>query len=237
MGQNYYITSKREFCESQKLGKETVQVAYDFAYAMTFGGEGEHRAHRSGGTHIRRIGEIFKDTFQGKLSECAVYNVLHQGHIISKPDFDVWKLGKWDSDDFLIDGKRASVKSTKSFGNLLMLETRDFDKNGVYIPNIKKDGGEYDYYVLVRMNPFCEDIMRSNRLLYADSVDYWQLRAIIVNQKWICDIPGYATKRDLKEIIARRFIIPKGSRLNGRVQIDADNYYVQAGDLRPINSL
>lgn len=236
-GQKYYINSIKPFNGSQTMGWEMVQVAYDFAYNMTFGNKGKHRDHRSGGKHIRKPGEIFKDTFQGKLSECALYNVLNQRHIITEPNFEVWKLGEWDLDDFLIDDKRASVKSTKSIGNLLMLETKDFGANGVYLPNVARGGGEYDYYVLVRMNPFCEEIMKKNCLLYAASADYNQLKDIIINQKWTYDVPGYITKEDFKNIISDRFIIPEGAILNDRTPIDADNYYVQAGDLRPIESL
>lgn len=236
-GTNYYINAKKPFEASRVLRWETVQVAFDFAYNMTFGNRGEHRDHRSGGSYARKPGEIFKDTFQGKLAECALYNELYTRHKITLPSFDVWALGQWDLDDFLIDQERASVKSTKAFGNLLMLETKDFDANGVYLPNAERGGGEYDYYVLVRMEPFCEDIMRKNRLLYSATADYNALKDIIISQQWKYDVPGYITKNDIKAIIKNGFVIPKGAMLNGRVRIDADNYYVQAGDLRPIDTL
>ena len=130
-GNNYKITSRVKFCPKGKLDWSELQVSYDFAYDMTFGKRGEHRAHRSGGSYKRKNGEIFRDTFQGKLAECAVKKVLEKKHKVNVPSTERWELGKWDSSDFLIDGKKASVKSTKSYGNLLLLETRDYDENGV----------------------------------------------------------------------------------------------------------
>lgn len=235
---NYTFTCKKSFQPVSVLRWENVQLAYDFAYNMTFGKRGEHRDHRTGGMHKRKNGEIFKDTFQGKLSECALYNVLYKRHEnLSLPSFDVRELGWWDLDDYQIDGKRASVKSTKSFGQLLMLEKRDYDDNGVYLPNRDKNGGEYDYFILVRIEPSCEDIMRRNRLLYADEADYNILKDLIIKEKWSYDVPGYITKADFIEMIRRGMIIRQNNRINGRVKIDADNYYIQAGDLREIDQL
>lgn len=236
-GNSYTINRKVPFSPSVPLKWETVQVAYDFAYNMTFGNRGEHRDHRSGGMYSRKPGEIFKDTFQGKLAECALYNVLCKRHKITLPSFDVWKLGQWDMDDFLIDNERASVKSTKAYGNLLLLETKDFSEDGSYIPNADNNGGKYDYFVLVRMDPFCEDIMKKNRLLYADTADYNELKDIIIGQSWKYDVPGYITRQDLQQIISKHLLIPRGAMLNGKTRLDAENYYIQAGDLRPIDTL
>lgn len=238
-GNNYTITRRVPFEPWPELRWESVQAAYDFAYNMTFGTRGEHRDHRTGGHHRRRMGEIFKDTFQGKLAECALYNVLSRNHRnITLPSFDVWQLGQWDVDDYVIDGRRASVKSTKSYGNLLLLERDDFDNNGTYLPNAgTANQGMYDYFILVRMNPFCEDIMKRNRLLYSDNADYNALKNLIINEQWRYDVPGYITRDDLMEVIRDGLVIPRGATLNTNTEIDADNYYVQAGDLRDIDSL
>ena len=50
-----------------------IKDIFNFANDMTFRFVGEHRSHRTGGTHRRKKGEIFSDTFQGKLSEYATY--------------------------------------------------------------------------------------------------------------------------------------------------------------------
>lgn len=235
---NYTFTCRKAFHPFSTLRWENVQLAYDFAYNMTFGKRGEHRDHRTGGTYKRKNGEIFKDTFQGKLSECALYNVLYKRHQnLSLPSFDVWGLGQWDLDDYVIDGKRASVKSTKAYGQLLLLETRDFDENGIYLPNVQKNGGQYDYFILVRIKPSCESIMRNNRLLYADEADYNILKDLIIKEQWSYDVPGYITRADLVEMINRNLVIHQGDRINSGAKMDASNYYIQAGDLRDINLL
>lgn len=233
-----YITHTRAFSPSQPLHYSTVQNAYDFAYNMTFGKRGEHRDHRSGGSHLRKNGEIFKDTFQGKLSECALHNVLCKKYDdITLPSFDVWELGKWDVEDFKIGSYRASVKSTKAYGNLMLLETKDFNEDGIYLPNKESNGGEYDFFIMVRIKPSCEDIMKRERLLYSEKADYNSLKNVIISQEWTYDVPGYITRDDLKEIISEGHIIRKGAILNGRTRIDANNYYVQTGDLRKIETL
>lgn len=65
----YIVNSKREFVRNRILKQRDVSECLDFAYGMTFGGSGAHRDHRSGGQAHRHLGEIFINTFQGKLAE------------------------------------------------------------------------------------------------------------------------------------------------------------------------
>ena len=230
-GASYFINSRMSFEPIGTFRPETVRKVFDFAYEMSFGKGGEHRDHRSGGTHRRRNGEIFANTFQGKLAECAIYNLLYKQCDISPPDFATYGLGEWDKADFYIDNHKVSIKSTKSFGNLLLLETKDWNEDGVYLPNDEA----YDFTFLVRMNPYCEDILRRNRLLLSDTVDIEQLYSIVCNNIWEYDIPGFVTLEDLKYVIRNGFILPQSSMLNGRTKMDAENYYIQSGDMRSIN--
>ena len=236
-GKNYYFTSTKPFLSFATLKDATVLKVFDFAYKMTFGNEGQHRNHRSGGTHQRRLGEIFADTFQGKLSEFAIYNTLYKNFEIQVPDLSVWELGKWDDVDLIADGMRLSIKSTKSFGQLLLLETKDWDSNGNYLPNIEKNEGQYDAFILVRMNPYCADILKKLKAYFSDNVDYEILKNEICSQKWSYDIPGFIWNDELKHIISNNMIIHRGDLLNGKTQMDAENYYVQSGDLHPIEKL
>lgn len=230
-GESYYIEKKKPFIKIGEFKGSTIDKVFDFAYRMSFSGEGEHRDHRTGGTHNRRNGEIFANTFQGKLAECAFYNFLTASNIeATEPDFGIYKLGIWDAEDLNVCGKSISIKSTKSFGNLLLLEEKDWNENAVYLPNQKA----YDFTFLIRMNPFCEELMRKNRLLYSDTVDKNCLHQLIQNEKWQYDIPGFVSRSDLIEIITNKNIIPRGSTLNGSTTMDASNYYIQSGELRPI---
>nr|DAD64671.1 MAG TPA: hypothetical protein [Caudoviricetes sp.] len=229
----YYINSRVPFSSLGTLNPDLVETVFDFAYQMTFGQSGEHRAHRTGGTHQRRNGEIFANTFQGKLAEYALFFVLTDNDInVSEPDLGIFGLGEWDSVDLIIGNALVSIKSTKSFGNLLLLEEHDWDEQANYLPN----GHGYDYTFLIRMNPFCEDVMRKNRFLYSDSINGATLKQIIMAKSWTFDIPGYVTREDLIQIINGEYIIPCGSMLNGKTRMDATNYYIQSGDLRDLNS-
>lgn len=229
----YYINSRVPFSPLGTLNPSLVETVFDFAYQMTFGQNGEHRAHRTGGTHQRRNGEIFANTFQGKLAEYALFCVLTDNGInVSEPDLGVFGLGEWDSVDLTIGNESVSIKSTKSFGNLLLLEEHDWDEQANYLPN----GHGYDYTFLIRMNPFCEDVMRRNRFLYSDSINQASLKQIIMAESWTFDIPGYVTREDLIQIINENYILPRGSMLSGKTRMDASNYYIQSGDMRNLNS-
>ena len=228
----YTINNSVRFNPIGKFHLNTIQRVFNFAYDMSFGKNGEHRDHRSGGTHRRRNGEIFANTFQGKLAECAIYNYFYNSCDITEPDFDTYGLGEWDNADFYINNYNVSIKSTKSFGNLLLLETKDWDENGVYLPNDEA----YDFTFLVRLNPYCEDIMRSNRILYSDDISANELEKLIIDNSWVYDIPGYITLDDLKYIIQNDYVIPQGAMLNGRTRMDATNYYVQSGDMHLVNN-
>ena len=41
----------------------------------------------------------------------------------------------------------------------------------------------------------------------------------------------------LKQIIKDKHIIPQGALLNGSTPMDAENYYIQTGDMRPMEEL
>lgn len=176
----YYITNSVPFSLIGNIPVATVNAIFKFAYAMSFGHSGEHRVHRSGGKHNRKLGEIFANAFQGKLAECALYSVLKKrGSKIDKPDFGVHELGKWDTVDLTVGDNILSIKSTKSFGNLLLLETRDYDSNGTYISN----NTSADFTFLVRMKPYCEEIMKKHHILYSDELDVKLLEKLMLKEQ------------------------------------------------------
>lgn len=230
----FCITSKKDFVPAYTFRKNTLEKCFEFAWNMTFGNEGEHRNHRTGGNHSRKNGEIFINAFQGKLGECTIYNKFYKLIPLEKPDFETYGLGKWDKFDFSYNDISLSVKSTAYFGNLLLLERDDWDIEAKYKPN----NAGYDYHILTRIFPDGKKIMSSNRLLYSDKVDKDILKDLIMNQNWQGEITGYITNDDLKEIIRNNYILPKRSFLNSKNTVmDAENYYVQAGDLKDISNL
>lgn len=236
-GKNQYFTSIKPFSKKYSLKNSTILQVFDFSYKMTFGAEGEHRNHRSGGTHKRKLGEIFADTFQGKLSEFAVYNSLFKDFKINVPDLGVWQLGEWDNVDLIANDLRLSIKSTKAFGQLLLLETKDWDNEGRYLPNKEKDEENYDAFILVRIRPYCVDILKKLKLYYSNFADYNKLKDEICSLTWEYDIPGFVWHNELVSAIKDKMIIYQGDMLNEKTRMDAENYYIQAGDLHPLEEL
>ncbi len=239
---NYFIDSKKSFQNGNTFKDKTIDNVFEFAYAMTFG-DGEHRDHRTGGTMNRKKGQIFINTFQGKLSELGVYSTFFKNNKeaydkLSNPDFDVYGLGEWDDSDIELNEIKFSVKSTKFYGNLLLLETKDWSEKGEYLPNLTTDKNSiYDYFVLVRIKPDGEKMMSSNRLLYSNDINKKELYSLIKSKTWEYDIAGYITNKDLKYLISNNFILPQKSLLNGKISMDAENYYIQSGDMKDFSKL
>jgi hypothetical protein len=234
---NYTITNKKSFVEDILLN-EFVDKVFDFAYGMTFGNIGEHRKHRSGGQYDRKNGELFINTFQGKLCEFGLYKLFSKnGFITSIPDLDMWGTGKWDDVDLIINNKKLNVKSASFFSNLLLLETKDWDNNGNYIPNYNKTISNYDFHILARLKPDSKSLMSRNRLLYSNEVEKKFLTDLIKKENWFFDVAGFISHEDLKNIIINKHIIEQNSFLNERTKMDADNYYCQSGDMKSVTEL
>ena len=234
-GLSFFFTGKIPYAKAGTLRQATVNNVFDFAYEMAF--SEKHRSARSGGDIRRKNGEVFANTFQGKIAECAACNFFYKFDESVAPDFETYDRGRWDSVDLAVCGKQIAVKSTKHYGQLLLLETKDWDAQGRYIPNIGHDVCTYDYLLLVRINPSCEDLLRRQRLLYCDQVDRDMLYRICCAVQWEYDYAGYITHNELIQLIQEDFILPKHSLLSGKTRMDAENYYVQAIDLHSMESV
>lgn len=218
----YRINKKVTFSENV-IKKELINTAFKFAYDMAYG-EGFHRNHRSGGSINRTPAEVFANTFQGKLAELILDDELKKNEIVtSGVDLGVFEKGVWDHGDIVANGKNINVKSMAFFSNLFLLECEDWDENGTYIP----DEGSfiYDYFVCVRIKPNIKDLFKNG-----DS-DKEKMFKILNAHDLYFDIPGCFSITTLKEIIKRNYIIKKGDKLN-QTTMDADNYYIQSGDLK-----
>lgn len=243
-GNNYSVNYKRGYIDwFPPFRSQTIKGVFDFAYAMSFAKQGAHRDHRSGGHHHRKNGEIFINALQGKLSELAVYNYFYQfNHSLfqqlSLPDFDIYGLSEWDDCDLKLKNKCFSIKSTKFYGDLLLLECKDWDKLGHYKPNLNNQKtSHFDYFILVRIKPDGETLLRSKQLLYSNHVEKDFLFNLITDQAWHFDIPGYLSHKDLVALITNQQYLPQGALLNNRIKMDADNYYIQSGDLLSLEKL
>lgn len=231
-GEAFYVTHRKDFARTE-ISKEQLGDAINFAYKMVYG-EGHHRSTRKGGTAERKDAEIFCNTFQGKLAEIILYTLLKARNIeVSGLDFSVNGIGIWDDCDLIANGKRISIKSAASFSNLLLLEEEDWNKNGVYKPDLSRGKKTaYDAFVLMRFKPDVKSLFRAESLFDSDKeLTLTQLQNIIFKAPWYYDFAGYISASCFKNLISDKFIIPKNARLNGSVKMDAANYYCQAGDM------
>ncbi|WP_157491739.1 hypothetical protein [Maribacter thermophilus] len=232
-GNSYIINNKRVF-KPRQISRGTITKVFEFAYQMTFGKKGEHRGYRTGGQYSRRNGELFCNTFQGKLAEFVVYKYLKENGIFTnEPDLETWKLGLWDDTDLTYKGFKISIKSAAFFSNLLLLETNDWSRNGMYLPN----NCIYDFTLLVRLKPDIKKVFKQKRIFFSDTIALQALKEIVLNQLFSADICGFITNTDFVEIIDKGHILPQNSLLNGRISMDAENYYIQSGDLKEIEEL
>lgn len=236
---NYFVNNKKPFTGTL-IPREAIAAVRDFAYEMCFG-EGHHRNCRTGGQYTRKAGEKFCNTFQGKLAEAVLYNYFKsQGLEVKEPDFGIYKEGIWDDSDLEIHGRKINVKSAAFISNLLLLETKDWNTKGQYIPNLSLNNGstaEYDYFVLVRIEPDIKKIFKEKRLLFSDTIDAKIIEDLLFTADWYFDIAGYCTTTALISAIANDCILPQNAMLNKFTKMDAGNYYIQSGDLGRIEDL
>jgi hypothetical protein len=118
-----------------------------------------------------------------------------------------------------------------------LLETKDWDMNANYIPNQANNHGFYDYFVLVRIKDDCAKLLKEKKWLYNDELEREELQKLIMSYQWDYDFGGFITHDDLVNIIKDEFIIRQGEHLGNNTIMDADNYYVQAIDMRDVMEL
>ena len=155
-----------------QINSQILDRILDFAYEMCFG-KGHHRHYRTGGQVNRKAGEQFCNTFQGKLAEVVLRIYLITKELeCRETNFGIYGEGVWDDSDLIVNGKSLSIKSTAHFSNLLLLESKDYDDKGNYIPNLQNGStASYDYYILVRIEPDIKGLFRKQRLMYSNSIE------------------------------------------------------------------
>jgi hypothetical protein len=235
----YKINKRKEFAPILNVNTYLSKIC-NFAYDMTFAQSGYHRNHRSGGLICRNNAELFVNILQGKIAEFAVYKKLvNAGLMVCEPDLNLLGKGLWDSSDFCFKGQKISVKSAAHFSNLLLLEKNDWNLKGEYIPNIDSDNAIYDFFIFCRIKPDSKSLFTAiNSLCDIDgNANREQLEKLINAHTWEVDIPGCMSHKNFVAVISNNYILPQGSLLNGKIKMDATNYYVQAGDLHAIEKL
>ena len=76
--------------------------------------------------------------------------------------------------------------------------------------------------------------MKRMKLLYADNLTNEQenqLKKRMMELAWEFDISGVITNDMLIECIKNNRVLPQNAMLNGEIRMDAENYYLQAGNM------
>ncbi|WP_077212406.1 hypothetical protein [Bacillus dakarensis] len=208
------------------LKEKYIKEAFEFSYNMTYGRMGAHRITRSGGQMSRSLSDIFKDTFQGKLGEFAVYQFLtNYGIECTAPDLEVLPLGYWDEYDLKAGSELISVKTTKGNGTLLLLETDHYNKDGAYTAVPENETPVlYDYFCFVRI--------MMNRKIHEEDIKYKSFQQFMSNQVFHIQITGFLNHHTFANcVIKESFVIPQGAYITENIKMDVENFYVQAADL------
>lgn len=204
-----------------------------FEYAYKMAEYKKQRENRSGGTIKRNKLEIFWDDFRGKIAECYVKEYYeNQGCEVKGIDFAIYDRGQWDKFDLRINGKVVSVKSSKHFSQLLLLETADW-KDGKYVGDTTNGKYSVDYFMFVRTLIQVPEGFESGNELNKD-VLWDKIKSINIK----AEISGVLSHFDFREQVTKyRYIIPKGAwfRINPNTngtRMDAENYYVKIAELQ-----
>ncbi|BCD59438.1 MULTISPECIES: hypothetical protein [unclassified Nitratiruptor] len=223
-----YISDKcrKEFKPNIEIADKDKEKCLMFARNMAYGEKHNPKSFGSAEkNYIREKQEIFRDAFQGKLAEIAFYNYyVKRGFSLNKPDFSEWNRGKWEDTDFTAEFNnkeyRISIKSTKYFGNLLLLEKDRYNEQGLYIETAddQTKGVKYDLIFLVRI----KGVDGSNPNVY----DKKKLSAIEA------EITGFITHEEFKKAIKSGKYLAKGWLINGKEKLKVDNYYFCANELK-----
>lgn len=221
----HHITHKKEFSGSP-VRQELILKSVEFADRMI--SSSSHRCHRSGGSHQRDENEIFINTFQGKLAEYVVQDTLKSKNIeCSEPDNVDYGKHVWDDFDLKVKGRSISVKSMSFFSNLLLLEKKDYNYLGEYRHHQSED---YEFIIVARFKPDIKKLLSRRDKLES-------LRNRIVKMELEFDIPGVCSKKTIAYIVKRGYILKRGAFIGNNTIMDADNYYIQLGNMPSLGKL
>lgn len=192
---------------------------------MAYGNKHNPDSFASGESKNTRNNEqIFRDAFQGKLAEVAFFNYYSKDFKINEPNFDEWERGFWEDTDFIAEynglSYRISIKSTKHFGNLLLLEKNRYNSYGLYIESAEANspGIKHDVIFLIRIKGI------NNSL--PEWYDYAKLEDIKA------EITGYIKHEDFLKAIEDNKCLEKGWIINGKEKLKVDNYYFCCSELK-----
>lgn len=215
-----YIFDQYRWSVPFEINKEDVFTEEEILRVFNFAFKSKefHRSNRSGGTLKRDPIQIFFNIFLGKLGEVATYNYLLRNNIKLKNeiDYEIKGHGEWDDCDIITENnKKISVKSSKYYSNMLLLEKKDYNENGELEYNIGTDKTyNFDYFSYVRIAPVKLNVISKfgyggtfkNNTPYVEKA----LKSFILNYKWHYEEPFILSKELFLNIaIKNKYFIEK----------------------------
>ena len=199
--------------KSNSFTKEEIENVFNFA----FQGKSNHRDYRSGGIEIRNDIKKFFNIFLGKLGEIATYNNLVEKGVKLKNyiDYEVRNKGNWDDCDLVtINDKKISVKSSKSYSNMMLLEKKDYNGKGQLIYNIGTNKTfDFDYFTYVRIAPtlnnqvIFEGYGQNYKFNNLEELEK-ELKEFVFKYNWVYEEPFIITKdKFVNTVIANDYYI------------------------------
>lgn len=73
--------------------------------------------------------------------------------------------------------------------------------------------------------------------MYSNDISKDTISSIIFSQNWSYDIAGWISHEEFVSVIRSKQIIPQNALLNGKIPMDASNYYIQSDDMHNITEL
>ena len=215
-GNSVYVTSPKEFKEDGTINQyslDSLKWAYDNAYNGHF-------------KNARNAFSTMRDAFLGKLGEFACYEWWKsKGYKLDPPELILRKRGEWDDGDLVVEERKVQVKTTGYNSNFMLLRKKDWDENANYLWGKNGKDDKYGAFFLCRIKP-------DPRKIFQEESRLMDLISICENTSWKYEITGWLPKKHIAFAIANNFIIPRGRFLNGKVRIEEDLIYFQAGDLK-----
>mgnify|MGYP001235996845 CR=1 FL=1 len=210
------------------IQKDLVKKSWIFTSNMLK--NGHIRENRSGGNLKRDKKNKAIDTFQGKLAEFAFWDMAKNNKILlSEPDCSILSKGEYDNGDFIYNNKNISIKSIKPNAQFLLLETKNFNKNGYEIIFNPPKKNDFTCVLKIIFKP--KNIYKN--LFVKDFIDNIQTIDDVKNNlhNFYFSFPGYLTFEDFKKIVDSKQIMYQGNTLGKYCKLDADNYYCRLNDL------
>lgn len=212
-----------------EVSYEDKKSSFEFAKKMSMENNHNPDSFASGKKeNERKPSQIFRDAFQGKIAEFAFCNFVKnrsKDNENLKPDLECWARGEWEDTDFVITNGckqyTCSIKSTKDFGRLLLLERKRYDENGLYIEPAKNGNTpvKHDFFFLLRVEGVKET------MCYFDYSEQ-DIRDIKV------EFAGYITHKIFLDALGDKERILKAGTKIGNDKLKVDNVWFCVSELQ-----